>query len=217
MRRESNTIVVDLTNSGETFNALSMHFGFDDLRTGGSPAPLDAVVHFAAIPRILIRPDNAMFAANVLSTYNVVEAATKLGIRKVIIASSITAYGVCFAEGDREYTSFPVDEDYDADPTDSYGLSKLVGEKIARSFRVSHSAPTFTRFGLASSSSLLTMSDFRRLSPTRSRASGTPGAMSTSATSPKSSIFALRRMASAFRCSTPQIMRSSRTSRRCRF
>jgi nucleoside-diphosphate-sugar epimerase len=28
----------------------------------------------------------------------------------------------------------PVDEDYDADPTDSYGLSKLVGEKIARSF-----------------------------------------------------------------------------------
>ena len=57
-----------------------------------------------------------------------------MAIRKVIIASSITAYGVCFAEGDRDYTSFPVDEDYDADPTDSYGLSKLVGEKIARSF-----------------------------------------------------------------------------------
>ena len=129
------TIVVDLADSGETFNALSMHFGFEDLKSGrGGPAPLDVVVHFAAIPRILIRPDNAMFAANVLSTYNVIEAATKLGIRKVIIASSITANGVCFAEGDRDYTSFPVDEDYDADPTDSYGLSKLVGEKIARSF-----------------------------------------------------------------------------------
>src|SRR4029077_7994042 len=88
--------------------ALSMHFGFEDLKSGGGgPAPLDAVVHFAAIPRILIRPDNAMFAANVLSTYNVIEAATKLGIRKVIIASSITTYGVCFAEGDRDYTSFP--------------------------------------------------------------------------------------------------------------
>jgi nucleoside-diphosphate-sugar epimerase len=111
-----------------------MHFGFEDLKIGGGPAPLDAVVHFAAIARILIRPDNAMFAANVLSTYNVIEAATKLGVRKVIIASSITAYGVCFAEGDRDYTSFPVDEEYDADPTDSYGLSKLVGEKIARSF-----------------------------------------------------------------------------------
>ena len=129
-----NTVLVDLADSGETFDALSMHFGFDDLRRGGGPAPLDAVVHFAAIPRILMRPDNAMFAANVLSTYNVIEAATKLGVRKVVIASSITAYGVCFAEGDRDYTSFPVDEDYDADPTDSYGLSKLVGEKIARSF-----------------------------------------------------------------------------------
>jgi hypothetical protein len=36
-------------------------------------------------------------------------------------------------------------------------------------------------------------SDFRRLSPTRSRASGKPGAISTSGTSPKSSIFALEK------------------------
>jgi nucleoside-diphosphate-sugar epimerase len=144
-----NTVLVDLADSGETFNALSMHFGFDDLRAGGGPAPLDAVVHFAAIPRILLRPDNAMFAANVLSTYNVVEAAVKLGVRKVVIASSITAYGVCFAEGDRDYTSFPVDEDYDADPTDSYGLSKLVGKRsLDRSFRAP--APTSTRSGSAS-------------------------------------------------------------------
>jgi nucleoside-diphosphate-sugar epimerase len=85
-----------------------------------------------------------------------------LGIRKVIIASSITAYGACFAEGDRDYTSFPVDEDYDADPTDSYGLSRLVGEKIARS-SLPAPAPKSTRFGLASSSSRLTMSDFRRV------------------------------------------------------
>ena len=66
-----------------------MHFGFDGPRCRRQVRrPVDAVVHFAAIPRILMRPDNAMFAANVLSTYNVIEAATKLGIRKVIIASS---------------------------------------------------------------------------------------------------------------------------------
>jgi nucleoside-diphosphate-sugar epimerase len=129
-----NTVVVDLSDSGETFNALSMHFSFEDLRKGGSPEPLDAVVHFAAIPRILIRPDNAVFAANVLSTYNVIEAATKLGIRKIVIASSETVYGVCFAEGERDFQSFPVEEDHDVDPTDSYGLSKVVGEKTARAF-----------------------------------------------------------------------------------
>lgn len=129
-----NTMIVDLADSGEAFNALSTHFGFEEYFAGGGRQPVDAVVHFAAIPRIFMQPDNKMFATNVLSTYNVLEAATKLGIHKVIIASSETAYGRCFAEGDRDYDSFPVDEDHDTDPTDSYGLSKVVGEKIARSF-----------------------------------------------------------------------------------
>ena len=130
----ANTLIVDLADSGQTFNALSTHYGFEEYFAGGGRAPVDAVVHFAAIPRIFMVPDNTMFATNVLSTYNVLEAATKLGIRKVIIASSETVYGVCFAEGDRDFNSFPVDEHHDIDPTDSYGLSKVVGEKVARSF-----------------------------------------------------------------------------------
>lgn len=129
-----NTLLTDITNSGEVFNALSMHFGFDGYETGKGPEPVDAVVHFAAVPRVLMRPDNTTFAANVTSTYNVIEAAVKLGIRKVIIASSETTYGVCFAEGDKDYHSFPLEEDYDIDPMDSYGLSKLVNEKTARAF-----------------------------------------------------------------------------------
>ena len=34
----------------------------------------------------------------------------------------------------KDYHSFPLEEDYDIDPTDSYGLSKLVNEKTARAF-----------------------------------------------------------------------------------
>ncbi len=129
-----NTLITDLRDSGQVFNALSMHFDFVEFRSGSSPAPIDAVVHFGAIPRILIKPDNATFADNVTSTYNVIEAAAKLGIRKIVIASSETTYGVCFAEGDRDYKSFPLEEDYDIDPMDSYGLSKLINEKTARAF-----------------------------------------------------------------------------------
>ncbi|MDB5527495.1 MAG: dehydratase [Devosia sp.] len=129
-----NTVVTDLTDSGQTFNALSMHFDFDGFTTGNGPAPIDAVVHFAAVPRVLLRPDNTTFTANVNSTYNVIEAAVKLGIKKVIIASSETTYGVCFAEGDKDFHSFPLEEDYDSDPMDSYGLSKVVNEKTARAF-----------------------------------------------------------------------------------
>lgn len=129
-----NTLTADLTDSGQVFNALSMHFDFAGFATGRGPAPVDAVVHFAAIPRVLLQPDNETFRANVVSTYNVIEAATKLGISKIVIASSETTYGVCFAEGDRDYHSFPLEEDYDVDPMDSYGLSKLVNEKTARAF-----------------------------------------------------------------------------------
>ena len=128
------TLATDLTDSGQVFNALSMHFDLSELATGQGPAPIDAVVHFAAVPRILLRPDNTTFTANVASTYNVIEAATKLGIRKIIVASSETTYGVCFAEGDKDYHSFPLEEDYDVDPMDSYGLSKVVNEKTARAF-----------------------------------------------------------------------------------
>jgi UDP-glucose 4-epimerase len=137
------TLITDLTDSGETFNALSQHFGFEGLETGDGPAKVDAVVHFAAVPRILIRPDNVTFAENVTSTYNVIEAALKLGIRKVIIASSETTYGVCFAEGDKNYHAFPLTEDYDVDPMDSYGLSKVVNEKTARAFAMRFSADVY--------------------------------------------------------------------------
>ena len=129
-----NTLVADLTDSGQAFNALSMHYGFEGYDRGKVPSAPDAVVHFAAIPRVLIEPDNRTYEVNVISTYNVIEAAAKLGVRKVIIASSETTYGVCFAEGDKDFHHFPLEEDYDIDPMDSYGLSKLINEKTARAF-----------------------------------------------------------------------------------
>jgi nucleoside-diphosphate-sugar epimerase len=129
-----NTLITDVTDSGQVFNALSMHFDLGGFETGKGPAKVNAVVHFAAIPRVLMQPDNVTFTVNVISTYNVIEAAVKLGIRKIIIASSETTYGVCFAEGDKDFHYFPLEEDYDIDPMDSYGLSKVVNEKTARSF-----------------------------------------------------------------------------------
>ena len=129
-----NTLITDLTDSGQTFNALTTHFGFDGYNDGKPPSAPDAVVHFAAVPRVLLEPDNKTYSANVMSTYNVIEASMKLGVKKVIIASSETTYGVCFAEGDRNFRSFPLDEDYVIDPMDSYGLSKQLNEQTARAF-----------------------------------------------------------------------------------
>src|SRR6202453_1680139 len=138
-----NTLIADLTDNGQAFNALTTHFGFEGYNDGKPPGAPGAVVHFAAIPRVMIEPDNVTFAANVISTYNVVEAAMKLGVRKVIVASSETTYGVCFAEGDKDFHSFPLEEDYDSDPQDSYGLSKVCNEKTARAFAMRYRADIY--------------------------------------------------------------------------
>jgi len=128
------TLITDITDSGQVFNALSSYMGVHEFDPSLRPQPVDAVVHFAAIPRIMLTPDNEVFRINALGTYNVIEAAVKLGIRKVVIASSETTYGLVFANEPRAPSYFPLDEDYDVDPMDSYALSKVVNEKTARAF-----------------------------------------------------------------------------------
>ena len=126
---------IDLTDSGQVFNALSAYAGHDELDPGTGVPRYDAVVHFAAIPAILVRPDNETFRVNALSTYNVIEAAAKLGIPKVIFASSETTYGICFADGEVRPEYVPVDEEHPTVPHDSYAMSKVVNEATARSFQ----------------------------------------------------------------------------------
>ena len=127
-------LIADITESGQMFNALSAYAGFDELEPGKGVPKFDAVVHFAAIPRILLVPDNETYRVNVMGTYNVIEAATKLGIRKIVFASSETTYGICFADGMRKPEYIPVDEEHPVLPEDSYAMSKVVNEVTGRSF-----------------------------------------------------------------------------------
>jgi nucleoside-diphosphate-sugar epimerase len=130
------TLITDITDSGQVYKALSSNTNLHEFDAVLKPQKVDAVVHFAAIPRIMIVPDNELFRINVMGTYNVIEAAVTLGIRKIVIASSETTYGMIFADEPREPRSLPLDEDYDTDPMDSYALSKVVNEKTARAFQL---------------------------------------------------------------------------------
>ncbi len=128
-------LIADITDSGQMFNAMTAYAADDEMEDGLGHRPFDAVVHFAAIPALRIAPDNETYRVNVMGTYNVLEAAVKMGIRKIIVASSETTYGVCFSDGVVDPKVLPLDEDYPIDPMDSYGMSKKVNEATAQSFQ----------------------------------------------------------------------------------
>ncbi|MGG1633132.1 NAD-dependent epimerase/dehydratase family protein [Paenibacillus sp. NRS-1760] len=110
------TVIVDLNHLGEVYGVL---------------AGADAVVHLAAIPVAYSHPNEITFHNNVMSTYNILEAAAGLGIRKAVIASSESSYGLVFAKEKFGPKYVPVDEEHPQLPEDSYGLSKIVNEQTA--------------------------------------------------------------------------------------
>ena len=129
------TLITDITDSGQVFNALTSTLELHEFAPSLRAPKIDAVVHFAAIPRIMLVPDNEVFRINTMGTYNIIEAAEKLGIRKTIIASSETTYGLVFANEPRDPAYFPLDEDYPVNPMDSYALSKICNERTAHAFQ----------------------------------------------------------------------------------
>jgi len=128
-------LLIDLCDAGQVIGAMSQYADFHELEPGTGVPKYDAVVHFAAVPRVMIGTDGECFRQNTQSTYNVIEAAVKLGIPKVIFASSETTYAVCFADGELKPEYVPIDEEHPTVPHDSYAMSKVCNEATARSFQ----------------------------------------------------------------------------------
>ena len=128
-------LLIDLCDAGQVIGAMSQFIEGAELDAGNGVPTYDAVVHFAAIPRVMIGTDGECFRQNTLTTYNVIEAAVKLGIPKVIFASSETTYAICFADGELKPDFVPIDETHPTVPHDSYAMSKVCNEMTARSFQ----------------------------------------------------------------------------------
>lgn len=100
----------------------------------GAVAGADVVVHLAAVRRLGVATDDVTFRTNVLGTYNVHEAAARLGVRRVISTSSESILGWDYRERDFVPDYLPIDEQHPVRPQDAYGLSKQAGEAIAQSY-----------------------------------------------------------------------------------
>ena len=107
---------VDLNDLGQVYGMLQGAYG---------------VVHLAAIPRADIYPNEKTFQNNIIASYNIMEACAGLGIKKVVIASSECAYGLCFAKEDLVPEYVPVDEKHPVWAEDCYGIAKIAAEVVA--------------------------------------------------------------------------------------
>ena len=111
-------IVVDLTDFGQVVGGLR---------------DCDAVIHLAAHRSPVNAPEHIVYNENTASSYNVLSAASALGIKRVCLASSINAIGGVFSRSPR-YDYFPLDEQHPTYAEDPYALSKWVLEQQADAF-----------------------------------------------------------------------------------
>ena len=134
---EAGMLRADLTDYGQALEALqggeatwwpaamagpASGFLLEELRSA------DAVVHLANIPAPGIATPGATFLANVAMNFNVFMAAARVGVSRVVWASSETTLGLPFEVPPR-YA--PIDEDHYPLPTTTYALSKVVSETTA--------------------------------------------------------------------------------------
>lgn len=119
--RADDFVQVDLTDYGQVVDALTA--------VGDRHDGIDAVVHLGAIPAPGVRSDVATFHNNMPATFNVFWAAVRLGIRRIVYASSETVLGLPF---DVPPPYIPVDEEYPARPESVYSLVKTLEEQLAR-------------------------------------------------------------------------------------
>jgi len=103
---------------------------------------VDAIAHLAALPGLLLcdeKPEEAI-SINVYGTHRVLEAARKMGIKRVVFCSSAATYGTP--------TILPVTEEHKQRPLNLYGVTKLTNEKQLETYHDNYGMETVSlRFG----------------------------------------------------------------------
>lgn len=137
-------VVRELLQHGHQVDALvlpgqSPPEGVDQVHAGDCTDPsvvaracagIEGVAHLAAIPAP-IRPPDEVFGTNTRATHAVLEAAGAAGVRRAVIAASVSVIGLAFGRRHLRPAYLPLDEDHPVLAEDPYALSKQVDELTA--------------------------------------------------------------------------------------
>ncbi|MDS1309153.1 NAD-dependent epimerase/dehydratase family protein [Marinobacter xiaoshiensis] len=128
-----NVVIADLVPGNADAEYVQANvMELDELRAAFKGA--DAVVHLAAIDFDWKAPEEHYINVNVRGTWHVLQAASEMGVKKVVLCSSISACGLSEMRADWTPEYLPVDERHDNKPVQAYSVSKLVMEQMAQSF-----------------------------------------------------------------------------------
>jgi len=105
----------DLTDAGHAYAAVRGH---------------DAVIHAAALPEPTRNPPHVVFQNNLMSVFNTLEAAIRLGVPRYVNVSSETVPGFFFPEREFLPDYAPVDEEHPIRPQDPYATAKHFSEQL---------------------------------------------------------------------------------------
>jgi nucleoside-diphosphate-sugar epimerase len=116
---QAHTFQVDLTDLGQVFGVVEGK---------------DAILHLAAIPWAGEHAVEVVFRNNVMTTFNILQAACVLGVKKVVLAGSESALGFPFFFRRFSPHYLPIDEGHPLLAQDAYGLSKIAIEELGKGF-----------------------------------------------------------------------------------
>lgn len=116
---EVHTFQVELTDLGQVFGVLEGQ---------------DAILHLAAYPWAGEHAAEVVFRNNVVSTYNILQASTVLGVKKIVLAGSESSLGFPFKFTPILPQYLPIDEEHPLLAQDPYGLSKMTCELLAQGY-----------------------------------------------------------------------------------
>ena len=99
----------------------------------------DGVAHLAMLMGRQHAPEK-VFASGTVGTFNVLQAAERVGAGRVVSYSSVNAMGIFMGEGTPDF--LPLDESHACRPGRPYGTSKYLGEQACRLFTRRTGVPT---------------------------------------------------------------------------
>ncbi len=135
VRQGCEVTVIDNLSSGYRGNLSpfpSVRLITGDVRdakaVGEAVAGCEVIFHLAASVGNKRSIDNPLddAAINVLGTLNILEAARKHGVKKVVVSSSAGIFG--------ELKTLPIREDHPVEPDSPYGCTKLCEEKLSLAY-----------------------------------------------------------------------------------